>query len=138
MPPMPSVYFQAGAKSRDPAFAVTGTADEITLIMDLVQGISDIRVLWERVKKPESTAPPLQRSTAGPMRDFDYNLDGLGHYGMLPDMLQDMKNVGMPAERFTSFFASAERYIQVWERCAALAKTIPHPPVTPPDPGGGP
>jgi hypothetical protein len=46
---------------------------------------------------------------------------------MLPDMLQDMKNTGLPAERFTSFFASAERYIQVWERSAALGATMPHP-----------
>jgi hypothetical protein len=120
---VPSVYYQAGAKSRDPAYSIS--ADEMTLIMDLVQGITDIKVLWERVKTSESTSPLLQRSTAGPMRDFDYNLDGLGHYGMLPDMLQDMKNVGLPAERFTSFFASAERYIQVWERCVALGATIP-------------
>ena len=33
------------------------------------------------------------------MRDFDYNLDGLAHYGMLPDMLQDLKNVGLPHDR---------------------------------------
>lgn len=131
--PMPSVYFQAGAKSRDPNFVLTSTSnDEITLINDLVQGITDIGALWERVKTPDSTAPALQRSTAGPLRDFDYNLDGLAHYGMLPDMLQDMKNVGLPAARFTAFFASAERYIQVWERCAALAPTMPHPPIPAP------
>jgi hypothetical protein len=140
LPPtgLPSLYWQAGAKSRDPAYPVTGTGDEMTLIMNLVTGITDIKVLWDRVKTSDSTAPLLSRSTAGPIRDFDYNLDGLGHYGMLPDMLQDMKNVGLPAERFTSFFASAERYIQVWERCVALAKTIPHPPVKTPGPGGGP
>jgi hypothetical protein len=135
---VPSVYYQAGAKWRKPSYQVTGNADEVTLINNLVTGITDIKVLWERVKTSDSASPPLRRSTAGPIRDFDYNLDGLGHYGMLPDMLQDMKNVGLPAERFTSFFASAERYIQVWERCAALAATIPHPPVTPLGPGGGP
>ena len=38
----------------------------------------------------------MDRSTAGPIREFDYNLDGLAHYGMLPDLLQDLKNVLLP------------------------------------------
>ena len=130
--PAPSVYFQAGAKARDPNFTVTGAADDITRVMNLVEGIAAIKILWDQVSPPPgapAAAPPLRRSTAGSVRDFDYNLDGLSHYGMLPDMLQDLKNVGLPTVAFTSFFASAERYIQVWERSVAVAATIPHPPV---------
>ena len=41
---------------------------------------------------------------AGPLRDFDYNLDGLAHYGMLPDMLQDLKNVGFPPTEMAALF----------------------------------
>ena len=37
---------------------------------------------------------PLKRSTAGPHRYFDYNIDGMAHYGMLPDFLQDLRNTG--------------------------------------------
>ena len=58
----------------------------------------------------------MTRSTAGPQRDFDYNLDGLSHYGMLPDMLQDLKNVGLPTDHFGKLFSSAQRYIEVWEQ----------------------
>jgi hypothetical protein len=73
------------------------------------------------------TAPPMHRSKAGPIRDFDYNLDGLSHYGMLPDMLQDLRNVGLPPEVMDKFFKSAEGYIEVWERCVEIAAKIPHP-----------
>ncbi len=126
-----SVFFQAGAKARDGTFAITGTPDDLTRATNLVDGITAITVLWDRVTAP-GTAPPLSRSTAGPLRDFDYNLDGLGHYGMLPDMLQDLRNVGLPTSTLTSLFSSAERYIQVWERSVAVAATIPHPPVPAP------
>jgi hypothetical protein len=123
-----SVYFQAGAKSRNPGYAIQGTPDDVARVMKLVDDISAIRVLWERLTKP-GAAPALSRATAGPLRDFDYNLDGLAHYGMLPDMLQDLTNVGLPPNILTQFFASAERYIQVWERGVAVAATIPHPQV---------
>ena len=50
-------------------------------------------------------------------RQFDINFDGIAHYGMLPDMLQDMKNNGMTARDFVPLFRSAEDYVQMWERC---------------------
>ena len=121
-----SVYFQAGAKAADKTYTVKGNPDVVQRVMDLVDGINTISDLWERMTT-NAAGPKLTRSTAGPIRDFDYNLDGLAHYGMLPDMLQDLKNVHLPLATLTQFFASAERYIQVWERSLAVAKTIPHP-----------
>ena len=67
-----------------------------------------------------------RRSTAGPIREFDYNIDGLSHYGMLPDMLQDLQNVGSRGV-LDQFFRSAERYVEVWERSVHGASRIPHP-----------
>lgn len=58
----------------------------------------------------------LTRSTAG-RRDFDINIDGMAHYGMLPDLLQDMRNVGV--QQLDALYRSAEDYIRVWERCEA-------------------
>ena len=49
--------------------------------------------------------PPLVRDKAGPRRDFDINIDGMAHYGMLPDFLQDLRNVGLTA--------------RIWPRCSA-------------------
>lgn len=53
----------------------------------------------------------------GGQRDWDINLDGMAHYGLLPDFLQDVRNVGMPESEMASLYRSAEDYIRVWELC---------------------
>ena len=92
----------------------------------LVEGITLIDAIW-KLMRPTNAPAPLRRSMAGPKRDFDYNLYGLAHYGMLPDMLQDLKNVGLPTGVMDRFFGSAQRYVEVWEKCAQAAARIPHP-----------
>jgi Membrane dipeptidase (Peptidase family M19) len=126
----PSIWFLAGVHSRDPNGAIPGDARQVAVVAALSTLITRIEAAFSQLSS--GSAPPLHRSTAGPLRDFDYNIDGLAHYGMLPDLLQDLRNVGLPPATFTAFFRSAERYIQVWERCAAVGATIPHPPVTKP------
>ena len=42
-------------------------------------------------------------------------MDGMAHYGMLPDLLQDMRNIGV--QDLDALYRSAEDYIRVWERC---------------------
>ncbi|MBB6048511.1 membrane dipeptidase [Armatimonas rosea] len=76
------------------------------------------------VLAPSGSGAPnaLTRSTIGP-RDLDFNLDGLAHYGLLPDMLQDIKNTGMRPEELAPLFRSAEDYIRMWEKCDALKLT---------------
>jgi microsomal dipeptidase-like Zn-dependent dipeptidase len=49
-------------------------------------------------------------------RVFDFNYDGLAHFGLVPDMLQDVRNVGLPADDFQALFQSAEVYLRMWER----------------------
>lgn len=60
----------------------------------------------------------LTRSTAG-RRDFDINMDGMAHYGLLPDFLQDLRNVGVQPQTMQALYRSAEDYVRVWERCEA-------------------
>jgi microsomal dipeptidase-like Zn-dependent dipeptidase len=79
------------------------------------------RNIWNAWKAMDGPNAPLVRSTAG-RRDFDINLDGVAHYGLLPDFLQELKNIGLTNEEMAPLFRSAEDYIQVWERCDA-AKT---------------
>jgi len=67
---------------------------------------------------------PLSRSFAGEERDFDINLDGMAHYGMLPDLLQDMRNVGLTAEDLIPLFRSAYDYVQMWETCVRRARKV--------------
>lgn len=71
----------------------------------------------------QGTNTPLTRSYAG-QRDFDINLDEVAHYGMLPDLFQDLKNVGLTNEDLAPLFRSAEDYIQTWARCEARSLTL--------------
>jgi microsomal dipeptidase-like Zn-dependent dipeptidase len=66
----------------------------------------------------------LQPSRIG-ARTFNLNTDGIAHYGMLPDVLQDAKNIGMTTEDFSSLFNSAESYIQMWEKAWSVTRCSP-------------
>jgi microsomal dipeptidase-like Zn-dependent dipeptidase len=53
---------------------------------------------------------------------FDINVDGFAHYGLLPDLLQDAKNSGLPQGTFDALFSSAEAYLQTWEKVGRVMK----------------
>jgi hypothetical protein len=59
--------------------------------------------------------PPLKHYQMDD-RAYDFNFDGLANYGLVPDLLQDLKNAGMTTEAFNSLFSSAEDYIRTWEK----------------------
>ena len=46
----------------------------------------------------------------------DFNKIGLAHFGLVPDMLQDLKNVDFPQHDFQALFQSAEAYLEMWEK----------------------
>lgn len=60
-------------------------------------------------------------------KTFDYNVDGLAHVGLLPDMVADLQNIGLDQHYTDQLFCSAEAYIRVWERAEALAGGRPAP-----------
>jgi microsomal dipeptidase-like Zn-dependent dipeptidase len=64
----------------------------------------------------------LPRRTRGP---FDINYDGLAHYGLLPDFIEDLRRVGVPDSALDELYNSAERFLQCWEACRAQAPLIP-------------
>lgn len=81
---------------------------------------------WKAMQAGDNT--PLQRYSLPAVqiddnhlisRDFDINLDGFAHYGLLPDFLQDLKNCGVSLPRMAPLFGSAEDYIKMWENCQA-------------------
>jgi len=61
---------------------------------------------------------------------FDYNVDGLAHVGLLPDLVADLPGIGVDNHYVDALFCSAEAYIRVWERADALGARRPAP-----DPG---
>ena len=63
----------------------------------------------------KGTNQPLRRMRTG-NRDWDFNTDGMAHYGLMPDFLQDLRNIGMQPMQLTYLFRSAEDYIQMWEK----------------------
>ncbi len=71
-----------------------------------------------------ATQSPLQRSVAG-TRAFDVNVDGMAHYGMFPDFLQDVANVAAAhgaSSAVAPLFRSAEAYLRMWKRVEARAR----------------
>jgi len=58
------------------------------------------------------------------LRDFDINIDGMAHYGLLPDLLQDMRNSGMDTEDFIPLFRSAYDYVLMWDACRERSEEL--------------
>lgn len=52
-------------------------------------------------------------------RVFDINYDGLANYGLIPDFIQEVRNVGLTDEDLKPLFNSAEAYIRMWEKIEA-------------------
>ncbi|MEX2962981.1 ricin-type beta-trefoil lectin domain protein [Microbulbifer sp. TYP-18] len=48
-------------------------------------------------------------------RSFNLNTEGLAHYGLLADLVEDMRINASP-QTMEAFFNSAEAYLQMWER----------------------
>ncbi len=91
--------------------------------MELYRIVKPIYNLWMQFENGPNE--PLRRSYAySGGRDFDFNLDGLAHYGMLPDLIQDMKNTGFSSEHLRPLFLSSEQYIKMWEQADAAKNSI--------------
>ena len=90
----------------------------------VVDLIGKIQAIWDKWQEMNGDNRPLERCKAGPRRDFDINLDGMAHYGMLPDFLQDLRNIGLTAEDLAPLFRSAYDYIQMWETCEKRAAEV--------------
>jgi microsomal dipeptidase-like Zn-dependent dipeptidase len=63
-------------------------------------------------------------------RTFDYNVDGLAHIGLLPDMIADLKNVGLTDTQLQPLFGSAQAYINMWLKTGPAAPFFTSAPAT--------
>lgn len=92
-----------------------------------------VKRAYEQWQRMEGNNEPLRRYIFGyrdlgaerVSRDFDVNLDGVAHYGMIPDFLQDVANSHRrPAEvgaYLNPLFSSAESFISMWEKARTAA-----------------
>lgn len=60
-------------------------------------------------------------------KTFDYNVDGLAHIGLVPDMVADLQAIGLDEYYVDKLMCSGEAYIRVWERAAAIGARQPVP-----------
>lgn len=92
--------------------------------MELYNVIEKIYTLWMQFENGPNE--PLRRSYAYKgVRDFDFNLDGQAHYGMYPDLIQDMKNLGLSPTQIKPLFLAAEQYITMWQKAEHAKSNIP-------------
>ncbi len=95
--------------------------DETTMSLYVV--MKRIYDLWMQFENGPNE--PIRRSfayTGG--RDFDFNLDGLAHYGMYPDLIQDLKNNGFSPDQLRPLFMATEQYLKMWEQADAAKANV--------------
>lgn len=63
---------------------------------------------------------PLKQHKDGARR-WNINTGGVAHYGMMPDFLQDLDNVGVNANDMTPLFHSAEELARMWQKALEVA-----------------
>jgi microsomal dipeptidase-like Zn-dependent dipeptidase len=49
-------------------------------------------------------------------RTIDFNTEGLAHIGMIPELIEDVRNDGVSDEELEPLFKSAEGYLRMWEK----------------------
>ena len=87
--------------------------DYLNLVQEKYEKWKPVYDLWQRMVNGKNE--PLRKLVNG-NRDWDFNIDGMAHYGMIPDFIQDLKNVGIRSDQMMPLFSSAEEYIRMWEK----------------------
>ena len=82
--------------------------------------------VWDDYQKIFGANAPIKRCRSG-SKQWDINFEGVAHYGLLPDFLQDLSNVGLESRDLSILFRSAEDFAQMWTRC--LNASFPAQPV---------
>jgi len=81
---------------------------------------------WSSPAAAVAPLHPLQIRSGGQItRTFDINYDGLAHYGMLPDWLQELSVLGASPEELGAVFRSGEGMIEMWEEGCYQAYDAP-------------
>lgn len=79
--------------------------------------------LQQPMVRSQAEHEPLVPCRTG-TRTYNFNLDGLAHYGLLPDLLQDLRNIGLTPNDLAPLFRSADHYVRMWERAEAIGRRL--------------
>lgn len=72
--------------------------------------------VWDDYHKIFGNNAPMKRCQTM-SKQWDINFEGMAHYGLIPDFLQDLSNAGLNAHDLSPLFHSAEDFAQMWTRC---------------------
>jgi len=82
--------------------------------------------VWDDYQRILGANIPLKCCQSA-FKQWDINFEGVADYGLLPDFLQDLSNVGLEARDLSVLFRSAEDFAQMWTR--SLNASFPARPV---------
>jgi hypothetical protein len=82
--------------------------------------------VWDDYQKIFGSNAPMIRCQTD-QKEWDINFEGVAHYGLLPDFLQDLSNVGLEPRDLSVMFQSAEHFAQMWTKTLNAADAINHP-----------
>ena len=87
----------------------------------------DLLRIWDDYQKIFGSNIPLKRCQTG-FKQWDINFEGVAHYGLLPDFLQDLANVGLDSRDLSVLFRSAEDFARMWTQSLNASKPeLPNP-----------
>lgn len=120
-------YLEKGAmycvKNNLSVTTLPGYASWFQVDKDNIMAIhNEIVKVWDVWKTKYGNNEPIRRFRTG-NRDWDFNTDGMAHYGLMPDFFQDLSNVGLNNARLWFLFNSAEDYISMWEKTVKASGT---------------
>lgn len=98
--------------------AINGNGDKYKRYVALTKAFA----YYKQMFTPGSNIPLLPSSTKG--KTWNYNIDGMAHYGLMVDFFQDLKNVGMSNKDMSVLFNSAEDFAKMWERCLRQSDNV--------------
>jgi hypothetical protein len=57
-------------------------------------------------------------------REVDFNNEGMIHIGLLPELIEDVRNDGVTDDELEPLFRSAEAYVRMWEKAEARGAAL--------------
>ncbi|MFW5968672.1 MAG: hypothetical protein ACOCV2_14200, partial [Persicimonas sp.] len=57
-------------------------------------------------------------------RTIDFNTEGMAHLGLVPELIEDVRNDGVTDEELEPLFKSAEGYLRMWERAEERGEAL--------------
>ena len=91
-----------------PLSDVTGDSTKLARYRDLL-------IVWNHFHRSFGPNIPLTRCQTG-YKQWDINFEGVAHYGLIPDFLQDLHNVGMDPQDMSVLFRSADEFAAMWTK----------------------